>query len=37
VAAARALALRRGADAQPEPIEIGIFLRDNLRQEGSPK
>ena len=35
VAAARALALRRGADAQPEPIEIGIFLRDNLRQEGS--
>jgi LacI family transcriptional regulator len=37
VAAARSLALRRGADAHPEPIEIGIFLRDNLRQEGSPK
>jgi LacI family transcriptional regulator len=37
VAAARSLALRRGADAHPEPIEIGVFLRDNLRQEGSPK
>lgn len=37
IAAARSLALGRGADFQSEPIEIGIFLRDNLRQEGSPK
>lgn len=37
IAAARSLALgRHGAEAV-EPIEIGIFLRDNLRQEGSPK
>jgi len=31
VAAARALALGQGSDYHPEPIEIGIFLRDNLR------
>lgn len=31
IAAARALALGQGADYHPEPIEIGIFLRDNLR------
>ena len=37
IAAARSLALGRGADFQSEPIEIGIFLRDNLRHEGSPK
>ncbi|HQZ13610.1 MAG TPA: LacI family DNA-binding transcriptional regulator [Devosia sp.] len=37
LAAARALALGQRADFQSEPIEIGIFLRDNLRQEGSPK
>ncbi|HHY50695.1 MAG TPA: substrate-binding domain-containing protein, partial [Alphaproteobacteria bacterium] len=37
IAAARALALGRGGDVHPEPIEIGIFLRDNLRHEGSPK
>jgi LacI family transcriptional regulator len=31
IAAARALALGQGADYRSEPIEIGIFLRDNLR------
>ena len=31
IAAARALALGQGADYHAEPIEIGIFLRDNLR------
>lgn len=31
VAAARALALGQGRDYHPDPIEIGIFLRDNLR------
>jgi LacI family transcriptional regulator len=31
IAAARALALGQGADYHPDPIEIGIFLRDNLR------
>lgn len=31
IAAARALALGQGSDYHPEPIEIGIFLRDNLR------
>lgn len=31
IAAARALALGQGGDYHPEPIEIGIFLRDNLR------
>lgn len=31
VAAARALALGHGADFHSETIEIGIFLRDNLR------
>lgn len=31
IAAARALALVQGSDYHPEPIEIGIFLRDNLR------
>jgi LacI family transcriptional regulator len=37
VAAARSVALASGAELRSEPIEIGIFLRDNLRQEGSPK
>jgi LacI family transcriptional regulator len=37
VAAARSVALGSGAELGSEPIEIGIFLRDNLRQEGSPK
>ncbi len=37
IAAARGLALGRGAEGVAEPIEIGIFLRDNLRHEGSPK
>lgn len=37
LAAARALALGRATDFQSEPIEIGIFLRDNLRNEVSPK
>lgn len=36
LAAARALALGNAADLKSEPIEIGIFLRDNLRQEGNP-
>jgi LacI family transcriptional regulator len=31
VAAARAFALGEGEDFTPEPIEIGIFLRDNMR------
>lgn len=31
VAAARRLAMNRHADPAPEPIAIGIFLRDNLR------
>ena len=31
VAGARALALGHPVDPQAEPIEIGIFLRDNLR------
>lgn len=31
IAAARALTLGQGGDYHPEPIEIGIFLRDNLR------
>jgi len=31
IAAARALALGEGGDYHPEPIEIGVFLRDNLR------
>ena len=31
VAAARALALGTGRDVATDPIEIGIFLRDNLR------
>jgi LacI family transcriptional regulator len=31
IAAARAVALRQDADFHSEPIEIGIFLRDNLR------
>lgn len=31
IAAARALALGQGGDYHPDPIEIGIFLRDNLR------
>jgi LacI family transcriptional regulator len=31
IAAARALALGQGADFHSEAIEIGIFLRDNLR------
>ena len=37
VAAARSVAMGNGAELRAEPIEIGIFLRDNLRQEGSPK
>jgi LacI family transcriptional regulator len=37
VSAARSLALGRGIAAEAEPIEIGIFVRDNLRHEGSPK
>jgi LacI family transcriptional regulator len=37
IAAARSLALGRGIEAEAEPIEIGIFVRDNLRHEGSPK
>jgi LacI family transcriptional regulator len=37
IAAARSLALGRALEAEAEPIEIGIFVRDNLRQEGSPK
>jgi LacI family transcriptional regulator len=31
IAAARALALKHDADVHSEPIEIGLFLRDNLR------
>ena len=31
IAAARALALGQGGDYRADPIEIGIFLRDNLR------
>lgn len=31
IAAARAVALRQEADLHSEPIEIGLFLRDNLR------
>jgi LacI family transcriptional regulator len=31
IAAARALALGHGAEFHSDPIEIGIFLRDNLR------
>lgn len=31
IAAARALALGQGGDYHADPIEIGIFLRDNLR------
>lgn len=31
IAAARALALGQSGDYHPDPIEIGIFLRDNLR------
>ena len=31
IAAARALALGEGGDYRADPIEIGIFLRDNLR------
>ena len=34
--AARSLALGAPGELPAEPIEIGIFLRDNLRQEGSP-
>jgi LacI family transcriptional regulator len=37
VAAARSVAMGHSAELRAEPIEIGIFLRDNLRQEGSPK
>jgi LacI family transcriptional regulator len=37
VAAARSLAHGRDPGAEAEPIEIGIFLRDNLRHEGNPK
>jgi LacI family transcriptional regulator len=37
IAAARSLARGRGVEAEAEPIEIGIFVRDNLREEGSPK
>ncbi len=33
LAAARALSLGEAAEVLPEPIEIGIFLRDNLRSE----
>lgn len=35
IAAARSLALGRHMAAAVEPIEIGIFLRDNLRPEGN--
>jgi len=31
IAAARALALGEDGDGRPAPIEIGVFLRDNLR------
>jgi LacI family transcriptional regulator len=37
ITAARNLALGHAAATAAEPIEIGIFLRDNLRDEGSPK
>jgi LacI family transcriptional regulator len=37
VTAARSMALGRAIEAEAEPIEIGIFVRDNLRHEGSPK
>ena len=37
LAAARALALGPDAEFRAEPIEIGIFLRDNLRREGPPQ
>ena len=37
ISAARNLALGHPAQGAAEPIEIGIFLRDNLRHEGSPK
>lgn len=36
IAAARALALGTSGDLPAEPIEIGIFLRDNLRQDNGP-
>lgn len=36
IAAARALVLGRPAEEVAEPIEIGVFLRDNLRREGHP-
>lgn len=36
IAAARSLALGASGELPAEPIEIGIFLRDNLRQEKSP-
>ena len=36
IAAARSLALGASGELPAEPIEIGIFLRDNLRQENSP-
>jgi LacI family transcriptional regulator len=36
IAAARSLALGASGDLRAEPIEIGIFLRDNLRPEGNP-
>ena len=35
IAAARALSLGRHGAGAVEPIEIGIFLRDNLRPEGN--
>ena len=35
--AARALALGPGAGPPPAAIEIGVFLRDNLGQEGNPR
>jgi LacI family transcriptional regulator len=37
IAAARSLALGRSVEPEAEPIEIGIFVRDNLREEKSPK
>ena len=37
IAASRSVALGGVIEPTAEPIEIGIFLRDNLRQEGSPK
>ena len=36
IAAARSLTLGVTGELPAEPIEIGIFLRDNLRQEGIP-